>query len=248
MKKRLLVLIVMIMLCVTVLVACDKEKHSENKTESQVESQVEIKPEVVTDLTDTVPAYCFYQINLPYHDPYSALFEGSKLPEEPRRGDVYKDANGYHYTYQQQIGEDEYTPGWNVVYVGNDQYGNDYSGTILKTICGKPVTSMVGCFEGRKAKMDPIVIPEHITDITRIYNNCVRLSEAPKIPASVKKMDYALAGCTRLTGDVVIDANPETYEGCLQGVDLAGQKIEVKGKSDVLEKIKNTANTNASGK
>ncbi len=242
MKKRCL--IVLMVICVVSIVACgnDKQDKQEKHTESQVESHIKTETDPDTTADNIIPRGVSYSIKLSYTDRKELLMEGQEFPKTPGRGDEYYDSiSGYIYTYQQQIGENEYTSGWNVVCKRRDQYTNDYSGTILESICGQPVTSMVGCFEGRRAKMDPIVIPEHITDIRNMYKDCVRLTTAPQIPASVVKMDYAFAGCKRLTGEVVIDANPSTYEGCFKGVDIKTQNIEFKGKSACMEPIKATA-------
>lgn len=245
MKKRCLILFMML-LCLVSAVACgngEPEVSTESQTEMQTEAHTEFLKEETTVADNVIPLYCWYKVkqqNWPYYDKYESLLQGQPFPEAPNRGDIYTTVT-FIYTYQQKIGEDEYTTGWNVVAKGNDQYTNDYSEPILESICGQPVTSMVGCFEGRRAKMDPIVIPEHITDISCMYNNCVRLTKAPDIPSTVKKMDYAFAGCKRLTGEMVIDANPDTYEGFLQGLDLETQKIELRGKSGCIEKIRATA-------
>lgn len=50
---------------------------------------------------------------------------------------------------------------------------------------------------------------------------CTSLSSLPEsfvIPESVKSMNYTFAGCTSLTGNITINANPEEFEYCLKGV------------------------------
>ncbi len=46
--------------------------------------------------------------------------------------------------------------------------------------------------------------------------------------------------CTKLSGNIVIDANPKQYTQCFEGVNFETQGITLSGSSAVLEEIKST--------
>lgn len=102
-------------------------------------------------------------------------------------------------------------------------------------------------------------MPPHVENIDSMYENCINLKEAPELPESVTSMKnifannmslrtgaripsnvYAIEGaysyCTKLKGEIVIDANPESYQSFLSDACTA-TKVNLTGKSSLLNEI-----------
>lgn len=69
--------------------------------------------------------------------------------------------------------------------------------------------------------------------------NCTTLTVAPEIPNNVTDMYRTFYGCTALTGDVVINANPTSYTECFKNTTKA---ITLSGSSTKLAVLAATAN------
>ena len=68
------------------------------------------------------------------------------------------------------------------------------------------------------------------------FTDCCNLREIPPIPESVKNMTNAFSYNTLLTGEIVVNANPEKYSGCF--FEIYG--ITLKGTSNMLEELNAT--------
>ena len=106
--------------------------------------------------------------------------------------------------------------------------------TILSTINGKPVTKM-----SYFTYSIPANIPETIVDLKYAFSYNSDITTLPTIPASVKRMDFALQGCTRLTGTLTIDANPTSYIHCFDGLSFFVQKLKLTGNSSMINTLGN---------
>ena len=79
---------------------------------------------------------------------------------------------------------------------------------------------MVRVVDNTLAEYDPI--PNQIDGIPVLSANgtftyCVNMTTAPTIPAGVTNMESTFYGCTSLTGDIEINANPAIYDNCFYG-------------------------------
>ena len=78
------------------------------------------------------------------------------------------------------------------------------------------------------------------------FDACTSLTTAPEIPSSVTSMDYTFYGCTSLTGNLVINANPTGYGECLSDASTAaGTNLVVSGTSTLLDEIIATKSENS---
>ena len=102
-------------------------------------------------------------------------------------------------------------------------------------------------------------MPPYVENIDSMYENCINLKVAPKLPESVVSMrnvfannmslrdgtripsnayaiDGAYSGCSKLKGEIVIDANPDSYQSFLHDACTA-TKVNLIGKSSLLNEI-----------
>lgn len=81
-----------------------------------------------------------------------------------------------------------------------------------------------------------LTIPNGVEDMEYAFTDCCNLREIPPIPESVKNMTNAFSYNTLLTGEIVVNANPEKYSGCF--FEIYG--ITLKGTSNMLEELNAT--------
>ncbi|MBR3614953.1 MAG: hypothetical protein IKL55_07245 [Clostridia bacterium] len=93
-------------------------------------------------------------------------------------------------------------------------YDQTSYGPILESINGAPIVEMIETFMG-----------------------CSNLVTAPEIPSGVNRMSHTFTNCTSLTGEIIINANPEYYSGCFAGVDFEKQNLTLGGSSTKLAEI-----------
>ena len=101
------------------------------------------------------------------------------------------------------------------------------------------ITSLYYTFSGCSSLVVAPEIPNSVTEIRGVFNECSSLVEAPVIPSSVKKMSHAFGGCSAITGNIVINANPNSWyiESWLTGVNK--ENISLGGTSGMLKKLYN---------
>lgn len=63
---------------------------------------------------------------------------------------------------------------------------------------------------------------------------CTKISKAPVIPSTVRYLNYTFSGCGRLSGEVVINANPTYYEECFKNVP---NPITITGATTLKDKL-----------
>lgn len=120
-------------------------------------------------------------------------------------------------------------------------------------------------FSGCK-KIAKLSLAPNVEDIENICRNCINLKEMPEIPETVKNMDSAFYGntrlkkvtnipqnvekasscfngCTKLEGMLWIDANPKEYSGFL-GDAVTATTLDLQGNSKMLDVLANTAEDN----
>ena len=103
--------------------------------------------------------------------------------------------------------------GWWVQVVDTDK--SSY-GQILESICDVPVTSMNYTFWSCDNLVDAsnIHIPSGVVEARECFWNCYNLTTAPELVSSLKDISYMFASCTSLTGDIVVNCEPDSYERC----------------------------------
>lgn len=72
-----------------------------------------------------------------------------------------------------------------------------------------------------------------------MFQGCTSLRnvESLTIPETVKQMSHIFQKCTSLTGTVKINATPQTYTQCFDGVDFKAQQLTLIGSSPLLDEI-----------
>lgn len=103
------------------------------------------------------------------------------------------------------------------------------------------VVELTGTFEGCTNLQNISTIPNSVTQLDETFKDCTKLKNAPIISSEVKILSCTFYNCKSLTGNIVINANPEWYNGCFSGVDLINQNITLSGTSTMLDEIRATA-------
>ena len=104
------------------------------------------------------------------------------------------------------------------------------------------VTNMWRTFSGCTSLEQAPEIPNSVTDMEMTFYGCTSLVQTPEIPNSVTDMEMTFYGCTSLKGDLIINANPHSYNNCLWRAGSNTEKLYLTGESDMLEEILGTAN------
>ena len=60
----------------------------------------------------------------------------------------------------------------------------------------------------------------NVIDMHSAFNNCKLITTPPKVPNKVTDMQFTFKGCTALSGQIVINASPTTYDECLYGTQI----------------------------
>ena len=138
------------------------------------------------------------------------------------------------------------------------------------------VTDMGSTFSGCTSLITAPEIPSNVTDMGNTFYGCTSLTTAPEIPSSVTNMrgafyncsnlekapsvisnnvkylggdiysHGAFEGCTKLTGSIIINANPSVYTNCFRYASTAsGTNLVVSGSSNVLDEIIATKSSNS---
>lgn len=85
-------------------------------------------------------------------------------------------------------------------------------------------------------------IPEGIVTMSNMFNGCKRLKKLTNIPESCINVKYCFANCPFIEGDIEVNANPEYYEGFLQGA-CTSTVVNLNGPSKMLDVLANTVTT-----
>ena len=106
----------------------------------------------------------------------------------------------------------------------------------------------------------------HMKYMDAMFKNCINLREMPEIPDTVLTMNESFSGCTsmetvtvipeyvsnvsncfygcdKINGMLWVDANPESYDGFLNGACVA-TTVDLQGNSDYLDILANTGTEN----
>ena len=179
---------------------------------------------------------------------------GMNFPEL-ETGDVYVYGD-FEYSYNMkasvpvwEINEEQ--DGWGVRVLDDSKYEYD---EILTTINGKNLVNMTNTFASALVKKSPS-IPITVTDMTAtFYFSCLEeapiipnsvinmyktfsgtgLTKAPVIPENVVNIESLFEECLLLTGEVIINANPSSYNHVFSGT---VNSIILSGSSDLLDEI-----------
>ncbi|MBR3613955.1 MAG: leucine-rich repeat protein [Clostridia bacterium] len=186
------------------------------------------------------------------------------MPEKITEGDLYLYGD-YFYLFEQNgwwvmLAEEEFCANAGIEYeFATDTKQTSY-GPILESINGEFVTGMeetfYACTELKSAPKIPDsvtnmhqvfdgctslttapTIPSGVTKMHKAFRGCTSLTTAPEIPSGVADMSYTFEGCTSLTGEVIINANPTSYDDCFSGVDFAAQILTLGGESNMLAEL-----------
>ncbi len=131
--------------------------------------------------------------------------------------------------------------GWSVRVLNDTQ--TEY-GEILLMINNQNIKNLAYTFYDCSNVVIAPEIPETTVCMESTFNACVKLTTAPsKIPENVTNMTGTFAMCWELTGMITIDANPLSYDDCLNTF-TKGKPITITGKSTMLNEIAGT-NENA---
>lgn len=85
-------------------------------------------------------------------------------------------------------------------------------------------------------------ISDKVISLGYAFRNCISLTKAETIPASVENLTGCLSNCTNLSGELTIDSNAKEYNEFLFNA-AEKTKVELKGKSKILKELAKTNNT-----
>ncbi len=109
-----------------------------------------------------------------------------------------------------------------------------------------PVESMDSTFYSTSGIVIAPEIPSTVVTMSSTFAFCTNLKTAPVIPVGITGMASAFYRCNSLTGDLVINATPEYYGGCLgDAATNEGTDLKLSGTSSVLSEILNTKSENS---
>ena len=127
---------------------------------------------------------------------------------------VYGDYE-YRYKMSVDIGCWDTSPimgdGWGV---SVRDYSEESYSDILKSINGKPITSLCETFAGCENLTTAPALPDSAIDLTGTFANCYSLITVSKISSSAIYIKNMFIDCENLTGTIRIDANPTSYDYC----------------------------------
>lgn len=86
------------------------------------------------------------------------------------------------------------------------------------------------------------LIPNSVEDMYWTFWKCTSITSAPEIPNSVKDMGGTFKACTSLVGTIIINANPEKYSTCFDGVDMTNITLTGSASKNILNLIGATGN------
>ena len=108
------------------------------------------------------------------------------------------------------------------------------------------VTNMNNTFSNCESLTEAPAIPNSVTIMYSTFFRCTSLIKAPEIPNSVTDMGNTFEGCNSLTGNLIINANPDDYYQCLYNTATnPGCNLILKGTSTMLQEIYNTKSENS---
>lgn len=77
-----------------------------------------------------------------------------------------------------------------------------------------------------------------VLTLNELFLEASHITTAPVIPETIIDMRMTFAGCSKLTGTVIINANPNNYESCFIGT---SKPIILKGNSNLLNDLAKTS-------
>lgn len=160
---------------------------------------------------------------------------GDAFPETTQIGDVFI-TPCYKYEYILYTYNLVTRMGWDVKVHNN---ALEYYEAILSNINSCPVISMKETFKDCYSMKEAPLIPESIIDLKETFKNCISITKAPVVPKDIINMEFTFYNCTGLTGEMVINANPYSYNECFTKVNLTEQHIVLSGNSALLERMNN---------
>ena len=153
----------------------------------------------------------------------------------------------YEYRYNQTYYDNPFGSGWSdkedldgwgvkAIDRSKSEYGELCGNIFGKTV--KDISFLFG-YGGNTNLVEAPAIPDGIENMGSAFQNCGNLQRVEKIPKSVINMSYAFSGCTKLTGTIVIDANPTEYNNWLN----TSQKLIITGASTKLKDLADAASS-----
>ena len=61
-----------------------------------------------------------------------------------------------------------------------------------------------------------INIPSGVVEARNCFDDCNNLTTAPELVSSLKDISQMFIGCNNLTGDIVVNCEPDSYEECFK--------------------------------
>ena len=120
--------------------------------------------------------------------------------------------DGYQYVYYESMG------GWCIYAMLNNVDRNKTSyPPLLESISNKPITEMMGVFQGCTNLTEAPVIPKNVKRMYATFQGCTSLTEAPAIPESVIYLDCTFNECTSLKKAPVIPSSVIDMQGTFGG-------------------------------
>lgn len=136
----------------------------------------------------------------------------------------------YEYTYHEP-GGDEYSKGWSVKLNPDkaDKTESNY-GKIDAYVNNEPVTDISRIFEDCLHLEAAPCIPNTVTKMYAAFRGCSSMSSACNIPRGVVDMREAFSGCTALSGYMTVETdtllNTDCFSGTLNTIDITGRLTE----------------------
>ena len=162
---------------------------------------------------DTIPVGGTYKIN----GGATLVGDGSVAFPTPSEGDVYEYGD-YSYTYANNctgMASETYGEGWSLSVLDKSKAAYQ---TILSSVAGKPVVSMLLAFESCTSMEHSPEIPSTVKGLSYAYVGCSSMKECPDIPSSVIDLNTTFMDCKKITATPLIPdaitSLPSTFSGC----------------------------------
>lgn len=109
------------------------------------------------------------------------------------------------------------------------------------------VTSMRACFYNCSFLLSIENIPKNMTDLTLAFYRCVSLENINiTIPDKVTVLTNTFNGCTKLSGNIEILANPVEYRNCFLNASInVDSPLKLSGDINVLQLLLETKSENS---
>ena len=88
-------------------------------------------------------------------------------------------------------------------------------------------------------------IPQSVENMTMAFSNCNNITNVSiMIPKTVQEFEGAFASCSKMEGNVEMNAKPQNYKYCFLGCATDGTGLTITGTSEILQKLKEEYSSN----